>query len=329
MPHITKTSAMRATSFNNLKDILKKYTKSKDIKSQSDSLLGDKGLFTGIAGAIGKKFTTKNFADKAGGQFKKMQEKIVDLDIKAGNKMHQLIRNDKGGKRDKISNVFIDKKQFKVNDKKGKPTQQIEVDVPGISAPLSKLKNVGLPLAGGLYLSSKIYGNDEEGGENKLAQNKEKLIQKIAGQLNHSLDSDTDVEKLDYEEISKIAMAASKILKRAALERREIENKLGALEAENNALRKEAIENDRYLKSEKLAHQMNQKGMIKKADIDSQIKQLIELDETGFGMLKEAVKKMSTNSVPDGVDNLTFLSPESNIYSRDGKKTLADSLEPA
>lgn len=327
MPHIEKTSGVKATGFKELSSLIKRYSKSDKLKSNTDSLFGDGGL----AGMIGSKLVGKKLSGKIGSGFRKAQEKIIDTDIKLGNKAHNLIKNDKGGKRDKLSNLFMDKKKFEVGGtKKGKPAKHFEVDVPGLLTPVSKAKNVALPLAGSLYLSSKLYGdeNKKEGGEQKLAQNKDKLIHKVSSQLNHN-PSDIDEQNFDNAEIAKIAMAASKVLKKAASNQRVMEEKLGQLEKENFELKKEAEMNDKYIKAEKLAHHMNEKGMIKKADIDAQIQQLVELDETGFSVLKEAVEKTPTKTASEGLDNLTFLGTESNINSRDRKKTLADSLETA
>lgn len=188
-------------------------------------------------------------------------------------------------------------------------------------------------MAGAIYVNGKIMegkANKNVGGgdtvEKKSSYQKQELIEKIAAAL-QCQKAQPVKEHVDREKVAGLLLKASKALKAAADNQRKNEALLEKLAIENKRLHLEMIAKTRADEAEKLAKLMNEKGLIKKADIDAKIEELCDLEDNAFIMFKQAVENIHVNYEKDGIDSLTFLAEDTNIKYR--KETLADSIESA
>jgi hypothetical protein len=335
---INKEAGITVKNYKGLVEALKNTGKNfadgtpADVAKQMMFGRGGTGSFVMDIGGkvLGKKMhgaLTKNYS--------KIQRRLADIDIKGGNKLREVIKNNKGGFRDKVGDAFSYKYRAPLKESaKGVADESVHVNVPSLSAPLEKTKKFVLPLVGGLTIASKmsdIYDHDSEHKDGdsmeKQQMDKEALIEKIAKHFGVTNESRQEAS-FDTEKVSSVLSTASQLLKLAAKEHRRLSEEVEKLAFENVKLHGEAIHREKLERSEKLAHVMIEKGIIKKADRKEQIQKLSELDDAGFDMLKTAIENV--NIVQDNlgtIDNLTFLDEHININNIKDKKTLAESLE--
>jgi hypothetical protein len=222
----------------------------------------------------------------------------------------------------------------------------MKVKVPGLSAPLEKTKKAVLPLVGAMTVSGKISDaqekmNEEEkqkkllqkGGDTvkKVANSREELIDKIASALSDKENTEAQeklakvIEDNQMSKIAGVAQKASEALKFAAAQLKEKDAEIEKLAIENKRLHLESMAKERVERATKLAEMMNEKGMIKKADIQKQINDIVSLEDDAYIILKQAIENTSIPEEKNGIDSLTFLGEQYNIENR--KRTLQNSIE--
>lgn len=296
----------------------------------ADNIMHSKGgLITDfIPGLLGKKV-----GNKVKKHYGKFQRKLTDVDIKAGNKIHSALKDGKGGLRDKVSRSFLYKHNIPVKESTGvTPEKLIGVHVPGVGAPIERAKKSALPLIGSFTVGSTLADmatkkKEGKGGEKmqKTQSRRCELIEKISGIMGVSQDV-LEVQSTSVETPG-LASTASKMLKFAATEYRRLLDENERLACENKRLLHADKQRGKYENATKLAELMNEKSMIKKADVSAQIEKIAELDEAGYGMLKSAVENISSEVIgQEGIDKLTFLDSGININTSDGKTTMADAF---
>jgi hypothetical protein len=302
-------------------------------ESLADKIMHNKGgLITDmLPGMLGKK--VGNAASKHYGNF---QKKISDFDIRTGHKIHQALKNDKGGARDKLSRAFLYKHNIPVKESTGvTPEKLIGVHIPGVGAPIEKARKAALPLIGSFTVGSALANaatknKEGEGGGKKMEKTqtkREDLIEKLSHLIGVNPQAVEGEQNIDTSQIPGLASTASKMLKFAATEYRRLLDENEKLASENQRLHNEIEKRAKYENATKLAELMNDKSMIKKADINAQIEKIAELDEAGYEMLKSAIENISAGSLDkEGFDKLTFLDSGINIDVKDKKPTLADAI---
>lgn len=283
----------------------------------------------------GKWFANKlsgkhKLGDKFGRKFSDMQRSITDFDIRAGNKIYE--RLDKSNKRlaKSLKGTFINKQQVPMTgDLPGQARRVAEIDVPGFSNPLMKAKDAAVPIAGSMYLTSKIYGDDsaKEGDSHmKESEYRSRLIEKVAAALQGQSDQKTPDKKVPEVNCELALMKkASTALKVSAGKQRQLEEDNQKLAEENKRLKYENECEKKRQEAEKVAFMMSAKGVLRKQDIPIKTAELVNLDNEAFGLFKEAVENlMHEEKSAETIDSLTFVSGQSNLNKR---KTLADSLQ--
>jgi hypothetical protein len=261
------------------------------------------------------------------------QEKLVDLDMKAGKKVHDTLTKNPNNKAGQwLGNKFVQNHQIKLHpNRPGRPDEMLEVGAAGLTNPLAKAKDAVLPMAGAFAIGDQINKVKSKGGDTvKSAYSREELIQKIATVIDGKCINETikknenkDKENKDGE----LAKKAVELLKVAAQKIRQLEGSNEKLALENQRLYLEGVEKTRKEEATKLANEMNNKGLLKKADIQHKIDELSSMDDDSFSMFKDAVENLSLyNAEKDGVDSLTFVIDNNNINYR---KTFADSINEA
>jgi hypothetical protein len=175
--------------------------------------------------------------------------------------------------------------------------------------------------------------NDKNRGEGggkkmeKVQQRREGLIEKLSSMIGIDTSLLEDKQNIGQTQLPSLASAASKMLKFAASEHRRLLDDNEKLASENRRLQQEIEHKTKHENATRLAELMNEKGMIKKADINMQVEKIIDLDEAGYSMLKSAIENINAGSLDkDGFDKLTFLDSGINIDTRDKKPTLADAI---
>jgi hypothetical protein len=275
----------------------------------------------------------KRFAKTVDKYHSKVQSRLADADIKAGYKVHKLLKNNKGKLRDKLSNAFVYNHSVPLKESvKGEPDKAIHVGVPMLTAPLEKLRKGALPLIGSFAVGSKLseMQADKGGGHGMKKEQAQRsdLIEKLSSMMG-AIDPSIDITESasQTQMTANLASIASKMLKFAANENRRLTSENEKLASEVQVLRSEMHKKTKLESATKLASTMNEKGMLKKADINAQVEKIMELDEAGFEMLKTAIENINgTGLDKDGVDNLTFLGTGINIDIKDKKATLEDSI---
>ena len=298
-----------------------------------DITLNKGGIITDIL----PKMLGKKVGASAEKHYTKFQKKLADIDIKTGNKIYEALKNDKGGVRDKLSKAFLYKHHIPVKESlKGKPEKLIGVNVPGATAPVEKARKAALPIVGSFAIGSKLADmtnekKDGEGGGKRMEKTQGRrtnLIEKLSGMMGiDSSNSETSQSNCLQQDLPNIAGVASKMLKFAASEYRRLLDDNEKLASENKRLQREIENKTKLENATKLAELMNEKGLIKKADINSQTERIINLDDAGYVMLKSAIENVSANGFEkEGFDKLTFLDSDINMNVKDKKPTLADAI---
>lgn len=261
--------------------------------------------------------------------------------------IHNTIQKTKEGVANKAKDAFTYEHEIPLaKNPNGIVDQNMKVKVPGLSAPLEKTKKAVLPLVGAMTVSSKISDaqekmNEQEkqkkllqkGGDTvkKVANSREELIDKIASALSDKENTEAQeklakvIEDNQMSKIAGVAQKASEALKFAAAQLKEKDAEIEKLAIENKRLHLESMAKERVERATKLAEMMNEKGMIKKADIQKQINDIVSLEDDAYIILKQAIENTSIPEEKNGIDSLTFLGEQYNIENR--KRTLQNSIE--
>lgn len=288
---------------------------------------GDKGFTHGMTSWALKKMPkpikniNKNI-DKVYGNYK---QHALNFDIEAGKKISDKLRNTKA------RDMFINKKKIETGSNTfGKVYQEFEI--PSITAPINKAKKAVLPTVGAITIANqleKLKSTSKEGGGEvvKKANSREEIIEKIANSIScedKKITKSRDLFELkDLREFSKIASDASSMLKSSMSKIKDLEESNEKLARENRILELSLIAKNRSDRAIKLAHTMNEKGIIKKADIDNKVDEIMDMSDDSYNFLAETINGIRKEAKEEGLDSLTFISKEDTIKER---KTLADSI---
>lgn len=306
-----------------------KNTKNLDVnKAMKDLTSGDKGLVHGVAGwALNKmpkpiKKINKGI-DKA---YDSYRSRALNFDIKAGKGISDKLKNTRA------KDMFINKKKIEIGNTSFGKTYQ-EFDIPSLTAPLNKAKKAILPTVGAMTLASgleKFKSTSKEGGDEvvKKAFNREDIIEKIAGSVcsesKKTKHDERDLLKIeDLQKFSKIASDASSMLKSSISKVKDLEESNEKLARENKILELSLIAKNRSDRATKLAYEMNEKGIVKKADINEKIDEIMDMNDDSYNFLADTIAGIKKEAKEEGLDSLTFISKEDTIKER---KTLADSI---
>jgi hypothetical protein len=348
MPHkIYKTASVRVKNLDDFVEILSKHNlkavpdgtnSAKDVAEHIVYGRGGTGsLLIDGAGYLVKKtpFIGKKIHGATVGNYKKLQRHIADFDIEAGNKIQNAL--DKTKASDRVKNLFSYEHKVNLADSPdGVPDKVLKVKVPMLSAPIEKSKKAILPFAGAMYVGDQLIKMDNkkespEGGDtvSKNAFTREELIEKIANILSPEQSAPETANTGMNKTASELMAKASSMLKVAAERERELLDHNEKLAYENQSLQAKVYELENKDKATKLAQLMNEKGMIKKAEVESKALEIMSLDKDAYSMLKQATENVQIKNEKDGVDSLTFLTGEYNIKGSNTKRTLADAIEDA
>lgn len=337
---LSKDAAVKASSFDdlvkNLRDIQKRGKQFKnyvDPEALARNITYEKGgsgsiVFDSASSLLNKLTGKKKAGDIVKQKMSSLQRKLVDTDIKIGNKINTTLSKHKPTK--KMSNAFVYNHDIPLaSNPNGIADELVRVSVPSLTAPIEKAKNAVLPTAGALYLNSKIVDaaqNKNKGGDvMNESEYREMLKEKIATALGNRAEKTATV--IQHNEEAKLFLKASNMLKIAACKQKEMETDLIKLANENKQLNHELYLIKKAEEAKIVTEMMVNKGLIKKADMEEKINELIEMDKNAFIMFKEAIQNVHPEEkTAASVDDLTFLFSSNNIEHR---KTLEDSIEDA
>lgn len=265
---------------------------------------------------------------------KKFDNTITDIDMKGGAIGYKYAPG-------KSKELFVKKKQFEIDPGKSTGNKMyLEHEINSMSEPLKKARNVAVPIAGGMYLSDKLEkvkynpmngGNSETNKQKKTAQSRDQVIDKVAYLIQNDSRAYTQVKKnvdaqLYLDKMTKLASDASVMLRQASETQTSMMSKIASLEEENKSLKEDIICRVRDDRSIKLADEMLDKGIIKKAEYDSKKEEIYNMEDQAFDILKSIVDNMNIQKVASieyGVDSLMYMAGES---SQKEKKTMLDSF---
>ncbi len=339
---MNKQSNFQPSSVKNLLDTLKKSgtrIKSSDLnkvtKGSNGSMLYDIGQGLLKKGPKATKVLGKT-VDKAYGR---VRTSLIDGDMRAGSFLSDKLKNTRA------KNLFTKGVNLEVRKPKNAlgAREFIEAKMPSLLAPVVKAKDVVVPIAGSMAVANSLgkmsdakKARDAEkkaqgqmnmeqimsrqnGGDtmstNKKAYSRDELMEKIASAINSSAmkgevagspKATVGLEKKAIELMKK----ASESLGKA--NDRHIEDKLAIMKIaeENKQLKLTLMAKSRSDRSVKLAHELNEKGLIKKADIDNKIDEIMDMNDEAFEVLSGVVSNMekeSSEHEDDGVSSLTFI----------------------
>lgn len=264
----------------------------------------------------------------------KIQRGAVDLDMRAGAKVHDFLRKgldkkEKMNKFDKFRNGLSNQFVKEYNVKMAPSTNGVadinsKIKTTSLLNPVDKVKDKALPIIGGMAVADKLMPqqNANTGGDimaNQPFNEREDLKNKIAASLgigvqnNEKVASTKDAELLKY---------ASDLLSGAANEIEVLRNQVEKLALENRELELREIRRAREEEGLKIANEMYEKGLIKKADIEKKSSEIALMENDSLALFKEALEGVEA-PVEEGVDKLTFIIEEDNIEKRGN---LADSV---
>lgn len=169
---------------------------------------------------------------------------------------------------------------------------------------------------------------------------REEIIKKIACMLfseeeYNKATKDNELEKKAQEHTNELfekCASASKMLKTAAHELRQVKAEKEVLAAQVSDLIEKINLMEKHDEAEKLAQTMVQKGMLKAADVDGKIIELMALDNEGFSIVKDAIENVNIekNASSTGVNSFDFMydidSSDGIDYGED-KPSMADAIE--
>ena len=256
-------------------------------------------------------------------QREKLDKGIADLDMKLGGLGYKYAPG-------KTKNFFVGTKKIELAPKNKRGAKEYaEFKVTGISEPVKKTRNMVVPMAGGMYLADKMeklkYQTPEQRALNNIDSepqtNNPDVIDKVSFMLeNKDVKENTNVSAKDFSyylnKMSKLASQASTQLMLASYENKSLMEKVSQLEVEKSLI-KIAYENEAKERNAKeLATEMLGKGMIKKADYESKVKDLYQMDKQSFEIFRKTIHDIKiekqASDCKDGVDSLQFMLGESD-----------------
>lgn len=296
--------------------------RAKEIIEQQFSTKGGSGsLVLDTLGSLANK--TKG-GQKLTKGFKKFQGKAHDVDMKIADKLTSQKARDKG------KGFFINQSQIRTPDSKGNPNQILEYATPSLLAPIDKAKDFAVPMAGSMAIGSAgakmLESKNKEGEHMKRAHLIEALTEKLSSDNNVNVNA-IQPKGFHPNDVSILAKRASEICKDYVVERRQFRDELNKVAEENKKLKLEVVAKTRSDRAVKLASTMFDKGMIKKADIETQIDRIMDMNDDSYNVLQETIQNVSktaSESKEDGIEDLTFLSTNSKI--EEGKRSLFNTL---
>lgn len=267
---------------------------------------------------------------KFANNIKKAQRKIVDLDMRAGAKMHNIVgkglnKKEKLNRADKVrkgvANSFVKEYTMDISKPKGTtPGMQAKVNAGSLTEPIAKVKNKVVPFVGSAAITNVLLDKykKQEGGEDKVASNNiDDLIEKIAG----CKPTSTQVEKVASEsDKDALLLKAHEMLKMAATKVRQLETYCEKLAIENQNFHLDLLQREKHDEAVKIANEMHSRGLIKKADIDEKIADISAMDDESIALFKKAMEDVVVPQ-SEGVSDLTFILDKDNIKS---KETMID-----
>ena len=297
-------------------------------KIVDDLLFGNNGTGSFVLDKLVSKSNRRT--GKLANNIKNAQRKIVDLDMKAGAKMHDIVgkgldKKEKLNTVDKIrkgvANSFVKEYAMDISKPKGTtPGMQAKVNAGSLTEPIVKAKDKVVPLVGSMTVANALSTKykKQKGGEDKVASNNtEDLIEKIAGCKPTSFKEEKVASEADKDAL---LLKAHQMLKTAATKMRQLETYCEKLAIENQSFHLDLLQREKHDEAVKIANEMHSKGLIKKADIDEKIEDISAMDDESLALFKKAMEDVV---VPhsEGVSDLTFMLDKDNIKS---KETMID-----
>lgn len=166
--------------------------------------------------------------------------------------------------------------------------------IPRASAPIGKSMKVVLPIVGAGTIAMKTDEAVEKkrrAKEGSSDMNKRELAEKVASSLGDASLAKR-VDKTDDVLIRKIASAtldAAGMMKRASAEIRASREFMEKIANENRMLKLQVMAMERSGRAVELATKMKNKGLLKRAEFDSKVDEIMDLNDEAFKLLKEAV----------------------------------------
>lgn len=273
---------------------------------------------------------TKPVAGNMSKARKKFDTAIADIDMKGGAIGYKYAPG-------KSKELFVKKKKFEIEPGMSPGNKMyLEHEINSMSEPLKKVRDVAVPVAGGMYISDKLenlkYNPANEGNnQKKTAQSREEVIDKVAHLIQNDSRAYVQMQKnantqLCLEKMTKLASDASVMLKQASENQVIMLEKIASLEKENETLKAEIYSKVREDRSIRLADEMMEKGIIKKAEYSSKREEIYNMDDQTFDILKSVVDNISIQKVASeemGISSLTYISGDS---VQKEKKTMLDSF---
>jgi len=354
MPAFRKNAAIKAKSLKHLADILtgtgRRFAAGSGAKA-AKGFVGGEGssslIFDGITSIpswilrgkskINPGSTVgKDISNRLRGGINKIKETIGDADIRAGSAISDKLKNTR------LKNLFVENQSFKTLGLDGRPDLNIEVGIPSLSAPLNKTKKFALPTIGALtvanYLRGKENKNEEEntapeGGEamERAALSKEELIGKIAEAISGG-DNRIVINTRGSQsarKIAKVAEEAVSLLKIASEELEDLKVQVEKLAESNRKYELQLMAKARSSRAVKLASRMNNFGLVKTAELDKKIDEIMDMDDDAFEILAETVKTMGLtkkSSTEEGIDSLQYIASQQDAQGK-LRRSLADLID--
>lgn len=273
---------------------------------------------------------TKPVAESMSKARKKFDTAIADIDMKGGAIGYKYAPG-------KSKELFVQKKRFEIEPgmSPGNKTY-LEHEINSMSEPLKKARNVAVPIAGGMYISDKLENlkynpANEVNNQKKTAQSREEVIDKVAHLIQNDSRAYSYMQKnantqIYLEKMTKLASDASVMLKQASESQTLMMEKIASLEKENETLKAEIYSKVKDYRSVRLANEMLDKGIIKKAEYSSKKEEIYNMDDQAFNILKNIVDNINIQKVASedlGISSLMYIAGES---TQKEKKTMLDSF---
>lgn len=129
---------------------------------------------------------------------------------------------------------------------------------------------------------------------------------------------DTDAIYKEASDIKSEALKkASVIIKAAAIQIKESNEKIAELQSAINNLTKDKMEEYTEREARDIANTMFNKGLIKKSDIENKISELKGIDKSSLAVIKKTISEIPEKTAEEGFSSLTFLCSDNNIEERE------------
>jgi hypothetical protein len=267
-------------------------------KLQEDAQQHGTGSF--IVDALGNVAGKVFGKDKVQNLFYKVQKPLQQADVALGKKLA------KGP----FKGFFTSQESRSIGKARvsgaGNVDVNVDVNIPRATAAFDKVKKFVMPSLATAYLYDKLRNkNLEEEEYNALKQGQEKEA-KLKLQQEH------EEKTAEYEEratkYAALVHKAEDALRKSASEIRRLNSEMESVFEANAQLRRYIVADKRSRRSTKLACDMLKAGMIKKADLDSEIEKIMELDDPQFEKLQTettALLEKTSQHAEEGVSALS------------------------